>query len=181
MIHFITACSVGCLAWTLSEYMLHRYVGHKKGGKNNISREHQAHHRDPYHFTPTRRKLLTAGLLAKILVPLSIFAVGWGTGIAFSIGFFGRYLSYEILHRRIHTHAPKPNVYSRWLRTHHLYHHFTDARFNHGVTSPIWDIVFRTYRSPGVIRVPRALCMDWLKDGPSDDIRPELQVHYQLR
>jgi sterol desaturase/sphingolipid hydroxylase (fatty acid hydroxylase superfamily) len=39
-----------------------------------------------------------------------------------------------------------------------------DARTNHGVTSPLWDVVFGTYRAPGTIRVPSRLCMSWLRD-----------------
>jgi hypothetical protein len=38
---------------------------------------------------------------------------------------------------------------------------------NHGVTSPLWDIVFRTYERPVVVRVPRrhAPKLPWLLDG----------------
>jgi sterol desaturase/sphingolipid hydroxylase (fatty acid hydroxylase superfamily) len=44
---------------------------------------------------------------------------------------------------------------------------------NHGVTSPIWDFVFGTYRRPGTITVPKKLCMAWLKDPETGDIRAQ--------
>ena len=32
------------------------------------------------------------------------------------------------------------------------------------MTTPLWDLIFRTYRTPGVIPVPAKLCMRWLLD-----------------
>ena len=180
MITLITACSAGCLVWTFSEYIMHRYVGHKKGGTSSVSLEHQAHHRDPYHFTKARKKALTAAVVATILTPLSIFAFGGVVGATFTVGFFGRYLSYEVLHRRIHTHGPKPNVYSRWLRTHHLYHHFGNPRMNHGVTTPLWDAVFGTLILPIQVRIPARRIAHWMCDPNTGRLRSNLTEDYKL-
>ena len=36
---------------------------------------------------------------------------------------------------------------------------------NHGVTTPVWDLVFGTYeRVEGPVKVPRRLAMRWLVD-----------------
>ena len=53
----------------------------------------------------------------------------------------------------MHTHAPR-NAYGRWARRHHLHHHFANPKVNHGLTTSLWDHVFRTYEKPGVITVP---------------------------
>jgi sterol desaturase/sphingolipid hydroxylase (fatty acid hydroxylase superfamily) len=95
------------------------------------------------------------------------------------VGFGITYASYEILHRRTHTHAPR-GAFSRWARRHHLYHHFGSPKSNHGVTSPIWDHVFGTYEEPGKIRVPRRHAPDWLIDPETDDVFPKYQDDYEL-
>ena len=117
---------------------------------------------------------------AKVLFPLSMLAFGGAIGVAFTVGFIGRYISYEVLHRRIHTHGPKPNVYSRWLRTHHLYHHFGDPRLNRGVTTPLWDAVFGTLCLPETVRVPAQRIAHWMRDPISGQLRSDLATEYKL-
>ena len=70
--------------------------------------------------------------------------------------------------------------YGRWARRHHFHHHFVDPKTNHGVTTPLWDLVFRTYRTPEVIPVPAKLCMRWLLDD-AGAVRAEHADRYQLR
>ena len=66
---------------------------------------------------------------------------------------------------RPRTPPPAPGgPYSRWTRRHHLSHHFSNPGTNHGVTSPIWDLVFGTYVDHGRIRVPRRHAPPWLID-----------------
>ena len=94
---------------------------------------------------------------------LSSLAVGWQLGTSVPLGVLAGYTFYEVLHRRIHVSAPW-GAYGRWARRHHFYHHFENGKMNHGVTSPLWDLVFGTYRKPELIHVPKRLCMEWLRD-----------------
>lgn len=80
------------------------------------------------------------------------------------------YCVYEALHRIEHVTAGI-GPYGRWARRHHFHHHFVDGKTNHGVTTPLWDLVFGTYRRPGVIDVPPKLCMRWLLDPTTGGIR----------
>ena len=52
----------------------------------------------------------------------------------------------------------------RWRRKNHFAHHFADPRLAHGVTTPVWDSVFRTRLEVAKVRVPRRLAMRWLVD-----------------
>ena len=52
---------------------------------------------------------------------------------------------------------------------------------NHGVTSPIWDLVFGTLEVPDRVRVPRKMILAWMVDHQTGGIRKELQVDYELR
>ena len=53
------------------------------------------------------------------------------------------YLVYDYTHYHVHHHRPKTN-FGRRLREHHMRHHFQDHRFGYGVSSPLWDAIFRT-------------------------------------
>jgi sterol desaturase/sphingolipid hydroxylase (fatty acid hydroxylase superfamily) len=48
-----------------------------------------------------------------------------------------------MMHYAIH-HFPMKSRIGSYLRRHHLRHHYLDADINYGVSSPIWDVVFKT-------------------------------------
>ncbi len=165
------ACALlGAFTWTFLEYVIHRFLGHvPRLRKNPFGVEHVRHHIEGNYFAPSWKKLLVAMLFSAILCVPAIALAG-RLGVAYVAGLMGFYGVYELLHRLDHV-SPGFGPYGRWQRKHHFYHHFVDARMNHGVTSPIWDFVFGTYRKPGVITVPKKLCMSWLKDPETGDIR----------
>ncbi len=169
----IVAALLGAFTWTFLEYVIHRWLGHVKGAKKNpFGVEHVRHHAEGDYFAPSWKKGLVGALFTAILcVPAFVFA-GRALGGAYVAGLMGFYGAYELLHRLEHVWAGV-GPYARWARRHHFYHHFVDARMNHGVTSPIWDFVFGTYRKPEIITVPKKLCMAWLKDPETGDIRAQ--------
>ncbi|MEC7987819.1 MAG: sterol desaturase family protein [Myxococcota bacterium] len=171
---------IGMILWTLAEYWLHRGLGHKKNKKNPFTVEHLQHHRDTNYFAKTSKKIWIATAVLGISTPLLSLFSSWFIGFYTALGFTVMYLIYEILHRRAHTHPPF-GFYGRWLRKHHFHHHFKNPRVNHGVTSPIWDLVFGTLEIPDRVRVPRKMILAWMVDHQTGGIRKELQVDYELR
>ncbi|MCA9568517.1 MAG: sterol desaturase family protein [Myxococcales bacterium] len=175
----VVALAAGALSWTFLEYVFHRFLGHEHR-HNPFGAEHTAHHSRGDYFAPWTKKLAAALVLAAGLVPAALLVAG-APGGAFCAGLFAAYGGYEVLHRLEHVHSGF-GAYGRWARRHHFYHHFHDPRMNHGVTSPLWDIVFGTYvRVEGPIRVPARLKMCWLCDPSTDDVWPELASDYLLR
>ncbi len=174
------ALLLGSLTWTFLEYVIHRWLGHDRRLRPNMfADEHIRHHSQGNYFAPTYKKILAAlGALAIVFGPAYLVA-GPVVGAAYALGVVAFYGCYEVLHRREHTHAGVP-LYGRWARRHHFYHHFVDPKMNHGVTSPIWDIVFGTYRSPGVIAVPAKLQMRWLADPATGDVRQQHAKDYVI-
>ena len=171
---------VGALSWTLCEYLLHRFVGHSKKSQRGFAQEHRAHHSAGDYFMPHLKKIRIS---LQVLIPLaiiSIFICGGEQGSGFALGFALFFMIYEVLHKRAHTHAPR-TFYGRWLRRHHFYHHFSAPRKNFGVTTPIWDLVFRTYSSVGMIRLPAKKAMCWLVDSQTQEVLPEFASDYQIR
>ncbi len=171
---------LGMLTWSLLEYCIHRWLGHDSRFRPNLfAKEHVRHHIEGNYFAPGWKKGIAALVMLGTAAVPAVWIAGMAIGLAFSAGLVGFYLAYEILHRREHTHAGI-GLYGRWARRHHFYHHFVDARFNHGVTSPLWDLVFGTHRTPTVITVPARLLMPWLGT-PQTGIKPEHAMYFALK
>jgi hypothetical protein len=105
--------------------------------------------------------------------------VGMALGVSFTLGFLTAYIYYECVHYLLHVKGPRTR-YGRMIRRHHFAHHWACPKYNHGVTSPFWDLVFRTYRSPGRIRVPRKQALAWLIDDATGEVPDHLADDYVL-
>jgi len=176
----IVAAAAGVLTWTFLEYCIHRWMGHdRRFRKTPFGVEHIRHHAEGDYFAPTWKKMSVAAFAVAILSPPAILIVGAPIGLAYVIGLISFYGVYEWHHRRDHTH-PGFGPYGRWARRHHFHHHFVDARTNHGVTTPLWDLAFGTYRKATIIKVPPKLAMAWLLDPVTKAIRAEHAATYQL-
>jgi sterol desaturase/sphingolipid hydroxylase (fatty acid hydroxylase superfamily) len=175
------AACAGATLWSLAEYLLHRFLGHdRRTWPNAFATEHTRHHSEGDYFAPTSKKALVALVGVPIVSTLAALGLGTTLGIAFGASFVSMYVAYEWIHRRAHTHRGL-GAYGRYLRRHHFHHHFGNPRANHGVTSPLWDLVFGTFEAPGRIRVPEKLCMRWLVDPRTGDVFADLAVFYELR
>jgi sterol desaturase/sphingolipid hydroxylase (fatty acid hydroxylase superfamily) len=174
----LVAAALGAFLWTGVEYLLHRFAFHEKPVAALGASEHQRHHVEVDYFAPTWQKALAAGAVTGLLWPLAWLASDALSATAFTTGFVAMYVSYEVLHRRAHTHPPR-GPYGRWLRRNHFAHHFRDPRRAYGVTSPVWDLVFGTRLPAAPVRVPRRLAMVWLLD-ESGEIPASLARDYVL-
>ena len=153
----------GAVSWTLVEYLLHRFGAHERPNKLHFREVHLKHHSKGNWFAPWTEKARLALVVGVVMGTISSILVGMVLGPSFTAGFLVMYLSYELIHRRIHTHPPR-GWYSRLIRRHHLHHHFRNPKANHGVTSPVWDYVFGTAERVEEVRVPRRLAPFWLTD-----------------
>lgn len=170
----------GAATWTVLEHLIHNYLGHHGRGRNPFGKEHMRHHATTSYFAPTSKKLLAATPVVLLAWGGLAFALGAPIGTAFAAGLVVMYVAYEVVHRRCHTHPPR-GAYGRWLRRNHFHHHFLSPKTNHGVTSPLWDYAFGTYREVvGPIRVPLKHAMPWLVDPQTGRVRAEFAADYVL-
>jgi len=137
----------GMFAWTLAEYFLHKYVFHWENdtawGKRVHFLLHGVHHEFPSDKDRLVMPLLTSAPLALIFYLLFVALLRGAVGEPFFAGFVVGYLFYDGSHYYVHHFVPT----TRWgklLRRHHMTHHFADHDGGFGVSSPLWDIVFRT-------------------------------------
>lgn len=168
---FVAGFVAGLAGWTLLEYAIHYWLGHLPKGRILVSSEHLKHHGDILYFTPLPMKIRGAiPVLASLLL-----VVGGAFGLPAGVGFVAAvalgWTVYEHLHQSIHVKGPR-SAYGRWAARHHLHHHFSRPNVNHGVTSPIWDVVFGTYVPVRRVRVPGRFrdSVPWLAADP--DPRP---------
>lgn len=130
--------STGVALFTFIEYAFHRWLFH--GPIALFEQGHRRHHEQPLgydslpFFLPPLAMLTIAGLLALLVPPrvALLFAAALATG----------YAAYGLSHSIIHVRRFRSSPARRWAAFHHVHHHHPDSNF--GVTTPLWDIVFRT-------------------------------------
>jgi dihydroceramide fatty acyl 2-hydroxylase len=137
----------GIAIWTLTEYWLHRLVFHWEPDNAFGRRMHFIIH-GIHHDHPNDKMRLVMPPSVSIPLAALFFGAFWltfGSPAAFPLfaGFIFGYLVYDYTHYYVHHFVPKSDL-GKQLREQHMRHHFQDHRFGYGVSSPIWDAVFRT-------------------------------------
>jgi sterol desaturase/sphingolipid hydroxylase (fatty acid hydroxylase superfamily) len=139
--------AAGLFIWTLSEYWLHRKVFHWDPDHPIGHRLHFIIH-GVHHDHPNDRMRLVMPPGASIPLAALFFAVfslifGIPTALPMFAGFLLGYLAYDYTHYYLHHVVPK-STFGKKLREQHMRHHFQDHRYGFGVSTPLWDAVFRT-------------------------------------
>ena len=139
--------AAGLFIWTLSEYWLHRKVFHWEPDHPIGRRMHFIIHGVHHDHPNDRMRLVMPPALSLPLGALffGLFVLVFGTPAAYPLfaGLLVGYLTYDYTHYYLHHHTPKTRIGKR-LREQHMRHHFQDHRYGFGVSSPMWDVVFRT-------------------------------------
>jgi len=139
--------ALGVLAWTLAEYVLHRYVFHWTGTTRLAARVHFLLH-GVHHDYPSDKDRLVMPLgfsipLSVVFYSLFYLTMGVRIGEPFFAGFVIGYLAYDGTHYAVH-HFRQTTRIGKWVRRHHMLHHHADHHGGFGVSTPLWDIVFGT-------------------------------------
>lgn len=141
----------GALLWTLTEYLLHRYVFHRIGPTLSARRlyfvAHGVHHDYPTDATRLVMPLgvsIPIGVIIYLLLRVTVgaaFGAAWVDPVF--VGYGLGYLAYDGIHYGTHHFRMKGPV-ARWLKRYHMVHHHTGEEARWGVSSPLWDWVFGT-------------------------------------
>ena len=143
---------LGVFLWTFAEYILHRFVFHHKASSNLGQRVfflfHGVHHAQPQ--CKTRLVMPPVVSIPMALIFYGLFYLVWGRllgvpqwiGPSFA-GFIAGYLAYDMIHYATH-HFPMRQGYLKFLKRYHMQHHYKTPDARYGVSSPLWDRVFRT-------------------------------------
>lgn len=147
-LNFIGYFALGLFIWSFTEYVMHRFVFHyAPPDKPWAQRMHFIFH-GVHHDYPSDAKRLV--LPPSVSIPLAtgfyfLFrAILPVNGVyAFFPGFILGYLFYDLTHYAIHHFNFKGNIWKK-IKQHHMLHHYQDADKGYGVSSPLWDKVFRS-------------------------------------
>lgn len=138
----ILGLGFGAVAWMLAEYLIHRLLFHDVA---LFRRMHDVHHAYPRDYVG----IASWGTVAAFGLPWAAFALLVGIVIANAVtaGLLCGYLFYIAIHDRMH-HGNRSRFgrYMAFMFRHHAGHH-RGGECNYGVSSPVFDLIFRTYRS----------------------------------
>lgn len=136
----------GLFIFTWVEYNVHRYLFHMPTNTPAKKRfqyiMHGVHHeypkdKDRIAMPPLLSVSISTGLL--ILLRLILGDYSFSTLAGFLVG----YAAYLSVHYIIHVYSP-PKNFLKGLWKNHVKHHYKDGDIAFGVTSPLWDYVYRT-------------------------------------
>ena len=130
---------VGVGAWTLVEYVVHRWVYHRVAF---FEKFHDAHHMNPRAMIGAPSFVSVVLILAVFFVPL--LPVGLVAASGFASGALLGYTGYMLVHHLSHHGEPRPGTFLYQARLRHMAHHYHDTPGNYGVTTSFWDWVFST-------------------------------------
>jgi sterol desaturase/sphingolipid hydroxylase (fatty acid hydroxylase superfamily) len=133
------------LSWSLTEYLLHRFIFHLEMdtplGERFHFLVHGLHHVDP--IDPTRLVMPPALsiILGILFYNLFYFIFGPLWVEPFFAFFLVGYLCYDYIHFAVHHFQPRTKI-GKMLRHSHMQHHYVSPHARWGVSSPLWDYVF---------------------------------------
>ncbi len=143
---------LGIFLWTLTEYIMHRFVFHYDPKSEQMQKIfytfHGVHHAQPQ--LKTRLVMPPVVSIPMAILFYAIFALVFGVLLGvpqlvaptFS-GFILGYLVYDMIHYATH-HWPMRWGYLKFVKRYHMMHHFKKPNAYYGVSSPVWDMVFKT-------------------------------------
>lgn len=138
---------VGTLGFTLTEYVVHRWVYHPPHGASDNYKEmtynmHGFHHDYP----KDKKRLAMPPVLAVVISTVLLFLfkmVLAQYAFAYLAGFVVGYAMYLVVHYTVHMYAP-PKNFLKALWVNHSIHHYSENDILFGVSQPLWDYVFGT-------------------------------------
>lgn len=154
VVPFLVAFALGFVAWTLTEYWLHRTAFHWEpntwwGPRLHflVHGVHHVYHKDPYR--------LVMPPAVSLVLAVVFYGAAWLVGVALAPwmaptwhlaaygGFVLGYVNYDCTHYMIHHHRPRSS-WMKALRAHHMNHHHNHPELKFGVSFMFWDSVFGT-------------------------------------
>ena len=147
IIDFVIYFIGGLVIWTITEYVLHRFVFHYHPTSEFGKKIHFIFH-GVHHDYPRDKKRLVMPPSASI--PLAtlfyfLFSLFLEKQLLFAFfpGFLLGYLVYDMMHYAMHHHNFKHPVLKK-IKQHHMLHHYQDASKGYGVSSSLWDVILKS-------------------------------------
>jgi len=136
----------GLFFFTFVEYIMHRYLYHIPATSERKKKISYTMHGVHHDYPKDKSRLAMPPLLSLIVatVLFIIYRVFLGDFVfGFLAGFLIGYAAYLAVHYSVHAFKV-PNNFLKILWHHHSIHHYREPDRAFGVSSPLWDQIFRT-------------------------------------
>ena len=137
----------GLFIWSITEYVLHRFVFHYEPDSEFGKKLHFIFH-GVHHDYPRDKKRLVMPPSASIPLALLFYFLFYlllppHYLLGFFPGFLAGYLVYDMLHYFMH-HGNFKNPVLKKIKQHHMLHHYKESDKGFGVSTAIWDVVLKS-------------------------------------
>jgi sterol desaturase/sphingolipid hydroxylase (fatty acid hydroxylase superfamily) len=137
----------GLFIWSITEYILHRFVFHYQPDSEFGKRLHFIFHGVHHDYPRDKKRLVmppSASIpLAAMFYFLFSLVLEQKLLFAFFPGFLLGYLVYDMLHYAMHHHNFKSPVMKK-IKQHHMLHHYQESTKGYGVSTALWDIILKS-------------------------------------
>jgi len=138
---------LGFCVWTVTEYIMHRFIFHFEPSSKIGQRLHFIFHGVHHDYPKDRLRLVLPPVMS---IPLSLSFYFLFRNLITADGFYSffaafltGYLIYDMIHYAIHHVQMKGKLWNV-LKTHHLKHHYVYPEKGYGVSSPLWDKIAKS-------------------------------------
>lgn len=142
----------GTVFFTFIEYIMHRYFYHMPATTEKRKKIAYTMHGVHHDYPKDKSRLAMPPVLSLIIATVFFVlyrAVMGDYAFGFLAGFLMGYNAYLGVHYSVHAFKV-PNNFLKVLWYHHSIHHYREPDRAFGVSSPLWDHIFRTMpRNPG--------------------------------
>jgi sterol desaturase/sphingolipid hydroxylase (fatty acid hydroxylase superfamily) len=152
IVSVLLGLALGLFLWTLTEYLLHRFVFHFPPRSQRQERIlflfHGVHHAQPKCKTRLVMPPVVSIPLAALFYSVFWLVLDRTLGLTAWLppifaGFIAGYLAYDMIHYATH-HFPMRRGLPKALKRYHMQHHYKTPTARFGVSSPLWDLAFGT-------------------------------------
>lgn len=147
IISLVSLIVFGFFLWTLTEYLLHRFIFHYQP-KTEIGKKMHFMFHGVHHDYPQDSWRLV--MVPAVSLPLAIlfyyifqFLMGEVYTAPFFAGFLSGYLFYDMAHYSVHHFAIKNRLLLK-LKANHMKHHYLFPDMGFSVSNTFWDKIFGT-------------------------------------
>lgn len=137
---------LGMIFFTWVEYNVHRYFFHMKPTTERRAKIQYTAHGVHHEFPKDKDRLAMPPVLSITIATILLFIFRLILGdlvFSFLPGFLVGYAGYLSVHYMVHAFQPPKNIFKAlWIN--HGTHHYKNGEVVFGVSSPLWDYIYRT-------------------------------------
>lgn len=137
---------LGMIFFTWVEYNVHRYFFHMKANTERSAKIQYTAHGVHHEFPKDKSRLAMPPVMSITIVTILLFIFRLILGdlvFSFLPGFLVGYAGYLSVHYMVHAFQP-PKNFLKALWINHGTHHYKNGEVVFGVSSPLWDYIYRT-------------------------------------